>query len=197
VDVDLYRPSGQPPEPPPSKPVVLYTGSMDYPPNADAVTWFARAIWPAIQGQHPAARFLIVGRNPGSEVQALTTIPGISVTGTVPDVRPYFEQAKVYVVPLRSGSGTRLKILEAMAMGLPIVSTTLGFEGLDVRPGRDLLVADEPASFASAVVGLLADREARARLGIEARQTAEQRYSWDAVVRQQERAYELAVARQS
>jgi glycosyltransferase involved in cell wall biosynthesis len=127
---------------------------MDYHANVDAAVYFARDIWPLVYQRDSELRFTIVGRSPTPEVLALRSLPGVEVTGTVPDVRPYYREAVAVVVPLRVGGGTRLKILEAMAAGVPVVSTTLGAEGLDVEPGRDLLTADSPAAIADAIASL-------------------------------------------
>ncbi len=138
---------------------VVFAASMDYHANIDAAVYFAREIWPSLRErlrkQNAAElRFTVVGRSPTPEVRVLQNLPGIEVTGTVPDVRPYYREAVAVVVPLRVGGGTRLKILEAMAAGVPVVSTTLGAEGLEVEPGRDLLLADTPAAFADAIASL-------------------------------------------
>ncbi|MBI5878480.1 MAG: glycosyltransferase [Chloroflexi bacterium] len=160
---------------------LLYTGSMNYAPNVDAVCWFCEEIFPAIRRARPDAEFVIAGRDPTTEVKALATIDGVRVTGRVDDMRPYYADAAVFVVPLRAGSGTRLKILEAMAMGLPVVTTTIGCEGLDVSHDRDLLIADTPGAFATAVNAALADPDVCARLGTHARQTVLQNYSMQAI----------------
>ncbi|MGC8958956.1 MAG: glycosyltransferase [Chloroflexia bacterium] len=191
VDTQAFRPV----ERDGAEPVLLYSGRMDYPPNVDAVRWFGDEILPQVQRAVPAARLLIVGRDPTPEVRALAGRPGIQVTGTVPDVRPYYAQAALYVVPLRFGAGTRLKILEAMAMGMPIVSTSLGSEGLDLVSGEDLVEADSAPAFARAVVELLGDGERRARLGRHARRTVEARFDWSQIALTQEEAYRLAMDR--
>ncbi len=190
VDTEAFRPADRNSD----EPVLLHCGRMDYPPNVDAVTWFCDEILPQVRQAVPAARLLIVGRDPTPEVQALAGRPGVQVTGTVPDVRPYYAQAALYVVPLRFGAGTRLKILEAMAMGMPIVSTPLGSEGLDLRPGQDLVEADSASDLARAVVELLGDPGRRARLGKEARRTAVARFDWARIVEAQEEAYAIAMA---
>ena len=156
---------------------IIFTGSMNYYPNIDAVLYFARECWPLIRLQAPNTTWQIVGQNPPSVVQDLAKLPGISVTGSVPDVKPYLAAATVAIVPLLIGSGTRLKILEACAMGKAVVSTSLGCEGLDVVAGQHLIVADQPEVFAQSVVDLLQNAEQRTALGIAGRTLAET-YSW-------------------
>src|SRR2546421_2198591 len=144
---------------------IIFTGAMDYYPNIDAVLSFAQRCWPRIRVQIPDATWQIVGRNPPPEVQRLAGLPGINVTGTVPDVRPYLAASAVAIAPLSIGSGTRLKILEALAMRKALVSTSVGCEGLAVVPGKHLLVADQPEAFAQAVVALMHDSERRTTFG--------------------------------
>lgn len=163
---------------PDAAPHLVFTGMMAYYPNTDAALWFADAIWPLIRRELPAARWTIVGAEPPPQVRALGDRAGITVLGRVDDVRPPIWRSHVSVAPLRSGGGTRLKIVEALAMAQPTVSTTVGCEGIAVRPGADLLVADEPATFAAAVVGLLRDPAQGAALGLAGRALAERRYSW-------------------
>lgn len=191
VDTQAFRPVNRDG----AEPVLLYSGRMDYPPNVDAMRWFCDEILPQVQQAVPAVRLLIVGRDPTAEVRALAGRPGIQVTGTVPDVRPYYAQAALYIVPLRFGAGTRLKILEAMAMGMAIVSTPLGSEGLELRPGQDLMEAGSAPAFARAIVELLNNGERRARLGAQARRTAEARFDWAQIALAQEEAYRLAMDR--
>lgn len=158
---------------------IVFAASMDYHANIDAALYFAREIWPAVQARiGDGYRFTIVGRSPSAEVLALRSLPGIEVTGTVPDVRPYYREASAVVVPLRVGGGTRLKILEAMAAGVPVVSTTLGAEGLEVNPGRDLLTADTPASITEAIASLC-DRPPRwQQLSDAGRALVARMYDW-------------------
>jgi glycosyltransferase involved in cell wall biosynthesis len=156
----------------------VFTGSLGYPPNADGLSFFLDEVWPLVRRAVPDAAFGIVGRDPVRQLLARNKREGITVTGPVADVRPYLARAGAVVVPLRAGGGTRLKILEAMATGAGIVSTRLGAEGLDVRPGRELLIADEPAAFARATSQLLTDGALRRRLGVAARRRAEERYDW-------------------
>jgi polysaccharide biosynthesis protein PslH len=160
-------------------PLVVFTGSMDWTPNVDGVTYFCRDIWPRVLSQIPSARFRIVGRNPNPRVRDLAR-DSVEVTGTVPDIVGHLREAAVVVVPLRMGGGTRLKIYEAMAMGKAIVSTQVGAEGLDVRHDHDIALADEPGDFADYVVTLLCDEITRCRYESAAAATA-QRHDWSQV----------------
>jgi polysaccharide biosynthesis protein PslH len=170
---------------------LVFTGSMDWMPNEDGVLYFLRSILPLIRREIPQVTFNIVGRQPSDKLQAIAASHGgVTVTGKVPDVRPYVRQGSVYVVPLRIGSGTRLKIFEAMAMGKAVVSTSLGAEGLPVSDGHHLLIADAPEEFAGKVISLLRDPGERKRFGRAARQVVEQRYSWSSVAREFEAVLE-------
>lgn len=157
---------------------VIFTGAMDYYPNADAVCFFAQHCWPFIRERLPEATWQIVGKNPLPEVSKLAELPGVLVTGSVPDVRPYLAVASVAIAPLHIGSGTRLKILEAFAMRRAVVSTNIGCEGLSVEVGKHLLIADEPVAFAQAVITLLQQAEQRQALGIAGRALVESTYNW-------------------
>lgn len=157
---------------------VVFVGTYRYVPNLDAVHWFVRDIWPRIRAARPSARCSLVGMDPPPSVHRLARVPGIAVVGTVPDVRPWLARATVVVVPLRSGSGTRFKILEAFAAGRPVVSTRIGAEGLAVEHGIHLLLADDPTSFAEAVIQLLTDPERRWSLARAARELVEREYAW-------------------
>jgi glycosyltransferase involved in cell wall biosynthesis len=156
---------------------LVFTGSMDWYPNRDAVLYFSNTILPRIRARIPEVSFTVVGRNPGSHLASLARL-GVTVTGTVPDVRPHIDEAALYVVPLRAGGGTRLKIFEALAMGKAVVSTTIGAEGLGVTSNRDIVLADDPDTFAHAVVSLLQDAPARRRLGRAGRALVESAYTW-------------------
>jgi glycosyltransferase involved in cell wall biosynthesis len=156
---------------------LLFVGVMGYPPNADGVIHFCRTILPLVRREVPDARLLIVGHSPPEAVRRLAG-DGVVVTGAVADVLPYYQQARVCVVPLRAGAGTRLKILEAMALGRPVVSTAVGCEGLEVTDGDHLHVADEPVAFARRVVRLLRARPLREALAARARRLVEERYAW-------------------
>jgi sugar transferase (PEP-CTERM/EpsH1 system associated) len=162
------------------RPRLVFTGAIDYQPNTDAVLHFCAEIWPRVRRAAPEATLAIVGKDPPPAVLALAG-EGVTVTGTVPDVRPWMQSATAFVVPLRTGGGTRLKILEALASGRAVVSTSLGCEGLEVTPGRDILVADEPAAFADAVLRCVGDPALRARLGAAGRALVEERYRWEAI----------------
>jgi glycosyltransferase involved in cell wall biosynthesis len=163
----------------PSGNVVMFTGSMDWEANVDAVQYFCAEIWPRVLAKVPDAKFFIVGRNPHPIVKKLAS-ESVQVTGSVPSVIEYLKTAAVFVVPLRIGGGTRLKIFEAMAMGKAIVSTAIGAEGLNVHDGRDILFSEEPAAFADNVVDLLQDKTLRTRLGRAAVATTSQ-YDWSVI----------------
>jgi sugar transferase (PEP-CTERM/EpsH1 system associated) len=160
---------------------LVFTGSMDWLPNEDGMLYFVREILPLIRQAEPEATLSIIGRAPTAAVQRLADNQGIEVTGRVDDVRPHIAGGSVYVVPLRIGGGTRLKIFEAMAMAKAVVSTTVGAEGLPVRNGRNIAIADEPAAFAQAVVDLIRDAGERQRLELEARRLVVEHYDWSAV----------------
>ena len=174
VDITHYRPDFTTEAPA----HLIYIGSMDWYPNEDAVAFFADEVLPRIQERVPDVAFSIVGGNPSARVQKLAERDGIIVTGRVPEIKPYFAEATVFVVPLRIGSGTRLKILEALAMGKAIVSTTVGAEGLDLKDGAEIFIADEPTAFADAVTRLLTDVQLRRRIGENGRSRVEQDYDW-------------------
>ena len=160
---------------------LIYIGSMDWYPNEDAVGFFADEVLPRIQERVPDVRFSIVGGNPSARVQKLAERKGVVVTGRVPEIKPYFAEATVFVVPLRIGSGTRLKILEALAMGKAIVSTSVGAEGLDLKDGEEIFIADEPTAFADAVTRLLTDTSLRRRIGGNGRARVERDYDWRSI----------------
>lgn len=155
---------------------VVFTGAMDYWPNVDAVQWFASDIFPPLRARFPDLRFYIVGARPAPAVQALAQQPGIRVTGTVPDVRPYIAHARVAVAPLRIARGIQNKVLEAMAMATPVVVSPQALEGIDAEPGTELVLADGAAQFAAAVAQLLSQQECQ--MGKAARAKVERKYSW-------------------
>lgn len=176
VDTELYRSS---PSVSGNSTVVLFTGSMDWEPNIDAMEYFCQEIWPTVLAAFPDAHFQIVGRNPHPRVRRLASA-SVEVTGTVPSVADYLRSATVVIVPLRIGGGTRLKIFEAMAMAKALVSTSIGAEGLDVADGRDLMIADNAQAFAAAIVRLLQDPALRQNYEQAAAALAA-RYDWSQI----------------
>ena len=191
VDTTYFHPNGAV-EAPAS---LVFTGSMDWYPNEDAITFFIAAILPQLRQEVPGLSVAVVGRDPSERLRTACAAAGIRVTGTVPDVRPFVAEAAVYIVPLRVGGGTRLKIFEALAMGKAVVSTRVGAEGLPIVSGQHFLQADSPADFAQAVVTLLKDPDRRHALGLAGRRLVEERYSWTQVTRQFENLCEEVVAR--
>lgn len=180
VDIDYYTPTD---EPVGRRDTLVFVGSMDWLPNIDGMKWFVRDILPSIRAVLPEVRITIVGRRPHPDIQALhDPVAGVVVTGTVDDVRPFVREASVVVVPLRFGGGTRLKILEAFAMGKAVVSTALGCEGILCDNGRHLCIEDQPPAFARRCLELMGDEAARRWLGAQGRELALSRYSWNAVV---------------
>ena len=178
VDLDNFVPNLDLPSPYSSRgPHIVFTGNMDYWPNADAVTWFAHEILPALQRQRPGACFHVVGNRPGADVLALAKRPGVNVTGRVPDVRPYVAHADVSVSTLRMARGVQNKVLEAMALGKPVVASPQAFEGINAVAGRDLLVADGVAETIAAVLSVLNGEHPT--LGLAARAAMERSYSWE------------------
>ncbi|MER2599593.1 MAG: glycosyltransferase [Caldilineales bacterium] len=177
---------------------LVFTGKMDFRPNIDAVTWFAHEVLPLIRSRVTDANFVIVGKQPHPRVQELAQLPGVIVAGFVPDIRSHIAAASVYVVPLRMGGGTRLKVLEAMAMRAALVSTRLGCEGFPLTDGREVVFADEAPAFAEAVIALLGNPARRRELGAVSRRFVEQHYGWQAIVPQLRQIYrELGVNGQS
>jgi glycosyltransferase involved in cell wall biosynthesis len=176
VDLDYF--GNVSPLPRETENTVVYTGHMRYIANIDAMQYFVQEIWPLIRQEQPTSKLLIVGGDPAPEVWDLQQHPGVTVVGAVPDVRPYLAASTVAIVPLRLGAGTRLKILEALAAGRPVVSTTVGAEGLDLLPEHDLLLADTPATFAAAVLELFARPQTAQTLAAQGQATVRDRYSW-------------------
>ena len=174
-----------------NSPKIVFTGSMDWEPNIDAVSYFCREVFPAIRADFHSVMFQIVGRNPHGKVKRLAS-DSVQVTGTVPSVADYLRDATVVVVPLRIGGGTRLKIFEAMAMGKALVSTSIGAEGLDVQSGRDLLLADDPKSFIDAILLLLRNGELRRKYEEAAVKVASQ-HDWSRIAERFTSVLEAAV----
>lgn len=177
VDTDYFSPEHVLASPyAPGERALVFTGAMDYWPNVDAVQWFCDEVFPILRRQDPALRFYIVGSRPAPQVQALAQTAGVTVTGTVPDVRPYIRHARVAVAPLRLARGIQNKVLEAMAMATPVVVSPQALEGIAAEPGRELLVAAEAGDFAAAVALLLARGDND--MGLAARARVEHHYSW-------------------
>jgi glycosyltransferase involved in cell wall biosynthesis len=180
VDVGYFTPAPQAEDPS----HLVFTGSMDWYPNEEGILHFIDAVLPLVRRRVPEATVTVAGRNPSPRVRTAAARAGVHVTGTVDDVRPYIARGAVYVVPLRVGGGTRLKIFEALAMAKAVVSTRIGAEGLPLVPGRHFLEAEEPTAFAEAVVALLRDPARRQALGAAGRRLVETRYGWAAVARE-------------
>jgi sugar transferase (PEP-CTERM/EpsH1 system associated) len=180
VDDEFFQP--QPSEEVANR--VAFLGSMDWMPNQEGVQFFVRQVWPLVRQRNPQATFQVIGRSPPAAVRALEETPGVEIVGFVPDVRPYLAGAAVVVVPLLVGGGTRLKIYEAMAMAKPVVSTTIGAEGLPLTPGVHFLQADEPTVFADDVARLLENAELRHSLGQTADRFVRDNYGSETVARQ-------------
>jgi glycosyltransferase involved in cell wall biosynthesis len=180
VDVDYFKANGTAEDPA----ELVFTGSMDWHPNEDAIRHFIDEILPHIHREMPRAKLTVVGRNPSGSLRRSAEQAGVRVTGTVDDVRPYIDAAAVFVVPLRIGGGTRLKVFEALSMGKAVVSTGVGVEGLPLAPGEHYLKADDPQAFASAVVSLLRDPVRRHALGKAGQRLTRERYAWPKVARE-------------
>jgi len=170
-------------------PMVLHLGTMFWPPNITGVLWFAREVLPLIHRQVPEARFVVVGKNPPPEVRALAADPRVQVTGYVADPAPYLKAADAFVVPLHAGGGMRVKILDAWLWGLPIVSTPVGAEGIEVREGENTLIAGDAQAFAQATVRLLTDAALNRQLRANGRAWVEAKYAWPAVYRRVDQVY--------
>ncbi len=175
IDVAYYAPmTGEP-----AQATLLFTGAMDYLPNIDAVCYFCADILPLVRRQIPETRLYIVGLHPAPEVRRLANTPGVFVTGAVPDVRPYYARATVCIAPLRIGRGVQNKVLQAMAMGLPVVASGVAHRGIEAEPGKHLYVEDDPAAFASRLIHLLRSPEERRTLGRQARAFVEAHHAWE------------------
>lgn len=181
VDIEFFsrKTSFSPLDGPPE---VVFVGALDYGPGGNAVEFFYKDIFPLVRKKIPDARFIAVGQNPPESLQLIAkNDPGFDLTGWVADVRDYIQRAKVFVVPLRSGSGTRLKILSAMSMNVPVVSTSIGAEGLEVGNGENILIADSPENFSASVVQLIHNSDFASQLAMKGRKLVEGRYSWNFV----------------
>lgn len=179
VDLRYFSPDNRPEPVVPGR--IVFCGAMDYPPNIDAVTWFANEVFPLVRAKLPESEFVIVGANPVPRVRSLAELANVRVTGPVKDVRPYVASAALSVAPLRLARGLQNKVLEAMAMAKAVLATPQAFEGIEAEPGRDLAVArDSAMDFAKAALGLLGDPQAARTMGSRARRQVEKNYSWEA-----------------
>ncbi len=195
VDLDFFRPALDSHPAPGS---IAFVGAMRYRPNAEAAIFFVEEIFPLVRRAIPEAQFAIVGADPPSNVRALEDVPGVTVTGTVSDVRPWLHSAQLVVAPLLSGGGTRIKILEAFAAGRPVVATTVGAEGIDAKDRRHLVIADDPERFAASVVELANDAQLRSRLAENALALVRDRYQWSTIASELNQLHtELLEARSS
>jgi glycosyltransferase involved in cell wall biosynthesis len=188
VDTTQIRPV----QPQKSSRNILTLGTLHYPPNADGIRWFVQEVFENVRRQDPQATLTIVGKNPPQDFLALAAErpDAVKVTGYVPDLRPYMEQAALLVVPVRVGSGMRVRILEALAYGMPTVTTTIGLEGIEARNGEEVLVADDPQAFSDAVLRLLQDEDLRTKLSRCGRRLAEERYDWQVALRKMDSVYQ-------
>jgi glycosyltransferase involved in cell wall biosynthesis len=160
-------------------PSFLFCGALDYSPNVDGIDWFADEIWPLIHLEMPEAVWRIIGKSPDARSVRWGQLDGVDLVGEVPDVRPYYQSCWAQVVPLRIGGGTRLKIVESLGMQCPVVSTTLGAQGLDLPPGEAILLADEPQDFADGLIRLLRDADLRKGLEEKGLDVVQQNYRWE------------------
>jgi len=194
VDSKYFQPD---PSVLPEKNVILFTGTINSFPNTDGLKFFLKEIFPLIQQELPTVQFIIAGKNPPQAIENYARQPNITVTGYVKDMRTCFTKASAVVVPLRIGGGTRLKILEAMAMGVPVVSTAIGAEGLEVVHGENILIADEPSEFAQEVIHLIRNKVLQKKLVNNGRQLIETKYDWTLITNNLEQTYEHLLHKQA
>ena len=185
VDLEYYQPSHED-----YGTNLLFTGSIRYFPNKDAILYFYSEIFPIIKDAVPNVKFYVVGNRPPRKISNLISGGDVVVTGRVEDVRPYFAKSAVFVCPLRTGSGMQTKILEAMAMGVPVVTTSMGFGAIEAAAGKDIIVADDAMRFAQEVIRLLKDKESRQEVARNARKLVEGKYGWPSVVKRLDAIYE-------
>lgn len=191
VDESYFSPQSRPRKPA----SMVFSGSMDWRPNQDGARYFIEEILPSIRKRVPQATFTVVGRKPPTWLTDMaSSAPGITVTGTVDDVRPFVAESLLYVVPLRVGGGSRLKILEALSMEMPVLSTTVGAEGLDLVDGQDVILRDDPSSFAETAADMLQQPEHWSRLGKGGRRLILERYTWDSIATVMDHVWRRAVA---
>ncbi len=190
VDLEVFHPGLRSPDPG----LLVFTGVMNYFPNVDGCVFFAREVLPLIRSRHPRTRFAIVGSRPARRIRALAGLPGVEVTGYVEDVRAYLGRAAVAVAPLRLARGVQNKVLEALAMGIPVVATPWAAQGIEGRPGHDYLVSDGAEELALEVCRILEDRELARQLARSGRRLVEDRYSWERTLAPLERLVERLAA---
>lgn len=190
VDLDYFQPAGRAKRPA----SIVFTGVMDYRPNIDAVEWFCNEVFPAVQAEIPKANFTICGSSPAPAVERLAKRRGVTVTGRVPDTRPFLDTAEIFVAPLRMGRGVQNKVLEALAMGLPCVASTAAWSGTVIPKGEGILIADDPREFADQIIHLLQNPVGRADMAQRARAAAEANYRWDAQLASLDRVIAAAVS---
>lgn len=191
IDTTVYRPDAVAPIDF-GAPALVFSGTMDFRPNVDAALWFADYVLPKVRAALPRAEFVLVGQRPHARLDVLRGRAGIRITGAVDDVRPYLAGAAICVVPLRMGGGTRLKVLEALALGVPIVSTSMGVDGFEIEHGREVLIADDPDQFADEVVKTIGDAGRRQALVERGRQFVEANYDWKSIVPKMEEVYGMS-----
>jgi len=177
-----------------AEPIIAFSGNMGYAPNVQAVEWFVRHCWAAVRQAVPGARFRILGGNPAPSILALRGVPGVQVVGRVSDMMASLQETALSVAPMQSGSGMQFKVLEAMACGLPVITTTLGLGAIRAEPGVDLEVADDPVAFSRSVIRLLGQEPARREMGARARAFVEFNHSWEAIAVEVERCYRDCLA---
>lgn len=187
VDSDYFTPPDAPQR---DADTILFTGTINYYPNTDGLAWFLENIYPRLKAKRPTIKLIIAGRDPPEQITRYTNDPSITITGFVEDIRDCFNQASLAIVPLRIGGGTRLKILEAWSMKLPVVSTSVGAEGLEYEPNESIVIADEAEAFAESIVHLLNDKALQEKLAEKGRKLAIERYDWRSVTQTLERVYE-------
>jgi len=188
VDLEYYQPESKE-----YGPNLLFTGTIKYFPNKDAIIYFYNEIFPIIKKAVPDVKFYVVGNLPPKKIKNLEAGGDVIVTGRVEDVRPYFDKSAVFVCPLRSGSGMQTKILESMAMGVPVVTSSMGVQALEASLGRDIIVSDKPEEFAQSVINLLKDKQLRQSISHNGRKLVEEKYGWSSIVQGFERIYSKMV----
>jgi len=177
VDTDYFKPLNSDKE----ENSLIFVGGMNWYPNRDAIHYFLKKIWPLVKNANPSVNLTVIGRDPPKKIKQLSQKDDIRVLGFVEDIRPYVAKASLFIVPIRVGGGTRVKILDAMAMGKAIISTSIGCEGIEVSPGHNIIIADKPEDFAMEILRLLKDQELAAKIGKAARVKAVQKYDWKVI----------------